>query len=807
VAKAAPLPFVDASGWFLVEGDEVQIVTESPAFASVYQRTGTIHRFGPNKLLCYVQLPDRPGEIMLGCNDVRWMMPARVLPASAPHQRVRVVFGSDADLLGQLGTVKFLEIGEPTQAFVEFDNGAYAGALLPVNDLARILPPVIQYVPAAEPAAEHPAIEEDSDLPFLNDSAKPTEVVSAKAQEVLEMIMLVGGQTRPNDFQSAASQASLAELLAAGLVEQMGSDEPATYRATAAGIAACPADDLAAVEESVQAPITAADIEEAAKTPTATTARRQEPVAPFAIAGQAAFEEAHEPATELAPVYTPTKMKLVPLADIIVTSNTRKVFDETALGELAESIKAQGVIAPITVRPHGTEAGKFELVAGERRYRASKLAEQQTIPAVIRTLNDREFLEIQLLENLQRVDVRPADEAQAFAKLIANGYSAEEIGLKVGKGEKFVLQRAKLAELGEFWIELLLQERLPLVAAHQVARLPAAAQQIVQRYIEKEWSYQLKNGNAFEAGLISRIISEQVLRELNRAPFPLDDATLYPKAGACLTCPKRSCAVPRLFDEPERTGSDLCLDGACYGEKKVRLVARQIKALTAQNGQAPPFICLSYYTDNKQAITKDKYTEAQPGAEGAVQAVVVEGPEAGTLRWVVVKSAVANHEQKKADRSAEIRKAKIDEANRALLTRHLYTQALSGRVLEQHVEQELYGQLRSQGGPHTPLRLALANDFGWELPEGGEAALRKLTPASNYQGLWAWVKLNIDRLNYEQKLALYFAMLGYNCSTFDSSNGRLTGYAKLAGADTAKLLKLATESVTNTKGKQKEVAA
>lgn len=513
------------------------------------------------------------------------------------------------------------------------------------------------------------------------------------------------------------------------------------------------------------------------------------------------------PAATPEPLYTPTKMKLVLLTDIIVTSNTRKVFDEVALGELAESIKTQGVIAPITVRPHGTEAGKFELVAGERRYRASKLAEQQTIPAVIRTLTDREFLEVQLLENLQRVDVRPADEAQAFAKLIANGYSAEEIGLKVGKGEKFVLQRAKLAELTEFWLDLLLQERLPLVAAHQVARLPVAAQEIVQRHIEKEWGYQLKNGGVFEAERIARIISEQVLRELSRAPFPLDDAKLYPKAGACLTCPKRSCAVPRLFDEPERTGSDLCLDGACYAEKKVRFVARQIKDLTAQLGKAPALISLSYYTENKQAITKDKYTEAQPGADGAFQAVVIEGPEAGTIRWVIIKNAVANHEQKKADRSAELRAAKINEANRALLTRHLYTQALGGRVLEQQIEQELMGQLRSQGGPHTPLRLALVNDFGWGLPEGGEAALRKLTAASNYQGLWAWVKQNVDRLNYEQKLALYFAMLGYNCSTFDSGNKRLSEYAKLAGANTTELLKLATESVTPTKGKKQEATA
>jgi ParB/RepB/Spo0J family partition protein len=770
-AKTGPQPRADINGWVLCPGDNVLVVSPGEEYHGLF---GKVDAFPTTlELSSYVQLNGRPstsGRVLLPNAQLRWMGPdierLENYRPTRPGQQVRVVLENDSlasaemkALEGKLGTVT--EFGELTGSFsmvtVKFDDPELAQ--WPTNiysyDLLVVPTPVVQYVP--EPEAEHPAIEEDSDLPFLNSQEKPELALSILAWNLLEQIAEHQEYNVSND-EGHGKQ--LNELQEAGLIELMPFANGTTVRATAAGIAAV----------------------------------QEEP------------EVQRTPLDEAADAYK-VGLRLVPLASIVVTTNTRKVFDEVALGELAESVKAHGILQPIVLRPHGTESGKYELVAGGRRYRAAQLAELVEVPATVRNLTDREFLEVQLLENLQRVDVRPADEAQAFAKLIANGYSAEEIGLKVGKGEKFVLQRAKLAELAEFWIELLLQERLPLVAAHQVARLPAAAQQIVQRYIEKEWSYQLKNGNAFEAGLISRIISEQVLRELNRAPFPLDDATLYPKAGACLACPKRSCAVPRLFDEPERTGSDLCLDGACYGEKKVRLVARQIKTLTAQNGQAPPLICLSYYTDNKQAITKDKYTEAQPSAEGAVQAVVIEGPEAGTLRWVVVKNAVANHEQKKADRSAEIRKAKIDEANRALLTRHLYTQALNGRVLEQHIEQELYGQLRSQGGPHTPLRLALANDFGWELPEGGEAALRKLTPASNYQGLWAWVKLNVDRLNYEQKLALYFAMLGYNCSTFDSSNGRLTGYAKLAGADTAKLLKLATESVTNTKGKKQEVAA
>src|SRR5882672_8276904 len=99
-------------------------------------------------------------------------------------------------------------------------------------------------------------------------------------------------------------------------------------------------------------------------------------------------------------------------------TNPRRFFDEAKLAELAENIRQHGVLQPILVRPLPEgEAGTYELVAGTRRYRASKLAKRESIPATVRELTNTQCLELQLVENLQRTDVHELDEAQGYAAL------------------------------------------------------------------------------------------------------------------------------------------------------------------------------------------------------------------------------------------------------------------------------------------------------------------------------------------------------------------------------------------------------
>ena len=125
--------------------------------------------------------------------------------------------------------------------------------------------------------------------------------------------------------------------------------------------------------------------------------------------------------------------------------NPRKVFNEEALEELALSIKGKGVIQPIVVRPVGN---RYEIVCGERRFRASLIAGMENIPACIKELSDDEAEEYAITENLQRKDVSPLEEAEAFSKLVSGGkYDINSLAIKFGKSEAFIRGRVSYSRL------------------------------------------------------------------------------------------------------------------------------------------------------------------------------------------------------------------------------------------------------------------------------------------------------------------------------------------------------------------------
>ena len=123
----------------------------------------------------------------------------------------------------------------------------------------------------------------------------------------------------------------------------------------------------------------------------------------------------------------------------------RRHFDEGALAELAESIGKRGVIQPIIVRPHG---GGFQIVAGERRWRAAQRAQLHRIPAIVREFGEAETLEIALVENIQREDLNPIEEAEAYRKLIAEfHHSQDALGRIVGKSRSHIANLIRLLDL------------------------------------------------------------------------------------------------------------------------------------------------------------------------------------------------------------------------------------------------------------------------------------------------------------------------------------------------------------------------
>ncbi|RYD99194.1 MAG: ParB/RepB/Spo0J family partition protein, partial [Sphingomonadales bacterium] len=128
----------------------------------------------------------------------------------------------------------------------------------------------------------------------------------------------------------------------------------------------------------------------------------------------------------------------------------RRTFIEAELEELSESIRTKGVIQPILVRPDPANAEMFEIIAGERRWRASRRAGLTAIPAVVREMDDREMLEIAIIENVQRSDLNAVEEAEAYKSLIDRfGRTQESVAQQVGKSREHVSNTLRLLNLPE----------------------------------------------------------------------------------------------------------------------------------------------------------------------------------------------------------------------------------------------------------------------------------------------------------------------------------------------------------------------
>ena len=162
------------------------------------------------------------------------------------------------------------------------------------------------------------------------------------------------------------------------------------------------------------------------------------------------FDEAQ--ATDLAPGIvsliesraTHAQIREVPVAKILPNpAQPRLSYEEDSLTELADSIREHGVLQPILVRPVGSQ---YELIAGERRWRASRMAQRESIPAIVVEFDDETALEVSIIENLQREDVSPLEEAAMYRKMLDLGYSVRQLAVRIGKDKGYVENRMRLAD-------------------------------------------------------------------------------------------------------------------------------------------------------------------------------------------------------------------------------------------------------------------------------------------------------------------------------------------------------------------------
>ncbi len=153
--------------------------------------------------------------------------------------------------------------------------------------------------------------------------------------------------------------------------------------------------------------------------------------------------------------------------------NPRRQFGEAELSDLAQSIREKGVVQPILVRSAKGQANHYEIIAGERRWRASQRAGQHEIPVIIQEVSDKEALELAIIENVQRADLNPVEEAFGYEQLIAEfGYTQQDLGQVIGKSRSHVANTLRLLKLPEPVKDLLREGQL--TAGHARALVTAA---------------------------------------------------------------------------------------------------------------------------------------------------------------------------------------------------------------------------------------------------------------------------------------------------------------------------------------------
>lgn len=232
--------------------------------------------------------------------------------------------------------------------------------------------------------------------------------------------------------------------------------------------------------------------------------------------------------------------------------NPRKTIDETALKELAASIKEKGVIQPIVVRP---EAEGYGIVCGERRFRASIVAGQNTIPAIIRKLTDDEALDIAISENLQRKDVDPLEEAAAFNLLIERGQKIDDLATRFGKSGMYIRGRIKLKDLIPEFVEMISSGTINVSQGLELCKYGKDLQKEVykDRYADDVYQYYRWDD----------LSVKELKAHLQEYSMNLEDAK-FDKTD-CFKCPDNT-GYSCLFPELEKVS---CNNKNCFKSKMV----------------------------------------------------------------------------------------------------------------------------------------------------------------------------------------------------------------------------------------------
>lgn len=258
--------------------------------------------------------------------------------------------------------------------------------------------------------------------------------------------------------------------------------------------------------------------------------------------------------------------------DQVVSSpfNYRFIFRQETLEELAQSMRQDGILSPLVVRMDGL---RYEVVSGERRLRAARLAGLKRIPVIVKDYTDEQAREIQLVENSQREDTHPMEDAHRVGFMEEAGQSVEEIAKRLGKSKSFVYARLQLLKLIYEIQEVVVEDKIRMITAMEIAHLPADAQYALFSDQLTDWKEQ--------SGMIEIQQLDQYRYDLHRTNFDTTDATLVPEQGACTGCQFNSATAGLLFPELSRSAS--CYNKSCYQQKTKAHFTRLLADFYAAN--------------------------------------------------------------------------------------------------------------------------------------------------------------------------------------------------------------------------------
>ena len=314
----------------------------------------------------------------------------------------------------------------------------------------------------------------------------------------------------------------------------------------------------------------------------------------------------------------------------------RKTFNKDALQQLSESIEEHGVLQPITVRQLN---GHYIIVMGERRYRASKLAGKKTIPCIVRTYENNDVLEVQIIENLQRQDVEPTEEAEAIAYL-SEKYAPTEIAKRLGRTDNFIRQRLKLAGLIEGFKHFVRNGEMTISLGVGVALFAPEEQQMMLETM----------GEDFNAHQINRMIKDQTY-DLEKASFDVADKKLVPKAGSCVECPFNAVNQGNLFGE----GKMVCTKSACFETKKTKSFSNLIENSKKENILLIPEIRQYWADDENNQLVISQLEKSGLKVYLLDDVEIIEEPTKPTIETIKI-------EYQHYDYSEDKLKAELEEA-------------------------------------------------------------------------------------------------------------------------------------------------